>query len=124
MQNYSNTGIEHDSYKAPWNQKDQKEEEFQCLCCQTLSKSSTVFTSDYTPLYEDECGDYDTSNVNWESEYHDNDHYTPIQLIALFRQCLEENLKNGIVFKTPGVTEHLIEECKGWTEDETVYTED
>jgi len=123
MQNYSNTGIEHDSYKAPWNQKDQKEEEFQCLCSQTLSKSALIFSSSYTPIAEDGVVYSDTANIDWEEEYHDNDHYTPLQLIGLFKQCLEENLKNGLVFKNPGVTQRLIEECEGWTEDETEYVE-
>jgi hypothetical protein len=66
----------------------------------------------------------DTSDTNWAEEYHDNDHYTPIQLIELFKQCLEENLKHGLVFKTPGVTKRLIEECDGWTEDETDFEQD
>lgn len=101
-----------------------KEKEFQCLCCQTLSKSVPVFTDEYTLLSSEEVPDIDTSGIAWASVYHDNDHYTPIQLITLFRQCLEENLKNGIVFKTPGVTEHLIEECEGWIEDEIEYVED
>lgn len=101
-----------------------EEKEFQCLCCQTLSKPSPVFTSDYTPLYEEECGDYDTSNVNWGNEYHDNNHYTPIQLIALFRKFLEVELKkSNIPDNRINLYKHLIEECYDWTEDETTYME-
>jgi hypothetical protein len=51
--------------------------------------------------------------------YHDNDYHTPLQLIELFKQCLEENLKNGVVFKSPRYTEDLIKECEGWEEVET-----
>ena len=123
---------------APWNQVDIPEEEFEVTCSQCLSKTASVWTNNYIPGasgvdYEpdDEGGCYastwhddpDTSDTNWAEEYHDNDHYTPIQLIELFKQCLEENLKNGLVFKTPGVTKRLIEECEGWTEDETEYVE-
>lgn len=124
---------------APFNQSDPEEKEFSVLCSQTLSKSATVLTDDYVPGgsgvdYEpDGEGGYyssvwqdpdDTSDTNWETAYHDNDHYTPLQLIALFKQFLEEYLSNGLVFKTPAYTKHLLEECDGWQEDEVEYLED
>ena len=123
---------------APYNQSDVPEKEFEITCSQSLSKTVTVTTDNYIPGasgvdYEpdDEGGccavgwqdPDDTSDTNWAEEYHDNDHYTPIQLIELFKQCLEENLKNGLVFKNPGVTQRLIEECSDWTENETEYVE-
>ena len=123
---------------APYNQLDVPEEEFEVTCSQSLSRTTTVVTNNYVPGDEgvdwetdDEghpCKSHwqdapDTSDTNWAEEYHDNDHYTPIQLIELFKQCLEENLKNGLVFKNPKVTQRLIEECKGWIENETEYVE-
>lgn len=109
--------------KAPYNEVSTPEQDFDVTISQTLSKDTIVTTDDY--VYEkdsDEGWDsYITDDTNWAEEYHNNDHYTPIQLIELFRQCLEENLKNGLVFKNPGITKHLIEECKGWVEDETEY---
>lgn len=128
-----------DTPDAPWNEPVIPEKDFEITCSQSLSRTVIVTTNNYTPGasgvdYEpdDEGGYYasgwhdpdDTSDTNWAEEYHDNDHYTPIQLIELFKQCLEENLKNGLVFKTPGVTKRLIEECDGWTEDETEYIEE
>jgi len=125
-----------DTPSAPWNEPEIPERDFEVTCSQSLSRTATVWTSNYIPGasgvdYEkdDEGGCYatpwhdapDTSDTNWAEEYHDNDHYTPIQLIELFKQCLEENLKNGLAFKTPRVTKKLIEECEGWTEDETEY---
>ena len=65
----------------------------------------------------------DTSDTNWADEYHDGGNHTPLQLLGLFKQCLEENLRNGLVFKSPGFTEGLIKECEGWVEDETVFME-
>lgn len=131
MQNYSNTGIEFDSSKAPWNQKDQKELEFQCLCSQTLSKTVPVFTNDYSLLYEEEVNNVETGNTDWAEAYHDNDHYTPVQLIALFRDTLKKqletwkNVENTSVGRAHiGRINHLIEECEDWVEDETVYQED
>lgn len=135
---YFPAGAEFDP-SAPYNEPSVPEKEFDVTCCQTLSKTVTVYTDNYTPGasgvdYEpdDEGGytavgwhdDDDTSDTNWADEYHDNDHYTPLQLIGLFKQCLEENLKNGLVFKNPSTTKSLIEECEGWTEDETEYVED
>lgn len=102
-----------------------KEKEFQCLCCQTLSKSVPVFTDEYTLLPSEEVTDIDTSGIAWASVYHDNDHYTPIQLIALFRKFLEVELKkSNIPDNRINLYKHLIEECYDWIEDEIEYTED
>ena len=124
---------------APFNQKDVPEEEFEVTCSQSLSRTATVWTSNYIPGasgvdYEtDDEGrpyatawhdDPDTSDTNWAEEYYYNDHYTPLQLIGFFKQYLEEGLKNGLVFQTPGITKRLIEECEGWREDETEYVKD
>lgn len=136
---YFPAGAYNDS-SAPWNQSDPEEKEFSVLCSQTLSKSATVLTDDYTPGdsgvdYEpDGEGGYysstwqdpdDTSDTNWEAAYHDNDHYTPIQLISLFRKHLEEELNNSNIPQNRiNKYKHLIEECGGWQEDEVEYLED
>ena len=131
---------------APFNQSDPENKEFSVLCSQTRSKSTTVLTNDYAPGgsgvdYEpdDEGGYYgsawqdpdDTSDTNWEAAYHDNDHYTPIQLINLFKESLKRHLETvkelddcevgKVVIKR---IEHLISECEGWQEDEVEYLED
>lgn len=128
-----------DTPDAPWNQEEVPEEEFEVTCSQCLSKTVTVITNNYIPGasgvdYEpdDEGGYYavgwhddnDTSDTNWEEEYHDNDYHTPKQLIELFGQYLQEQLSKGIVFKSPAFTEHLIEECKGWEDDDTEYIQE
>lgn len=123
---------------APFNEVEVPEKDFEVTCSQSLSKTVIVATNNYTPgasgcdCEPDGEGGYyvcevqdpaDTSNTNWADEYHNNDHYTPAQLLMLFKECLEENLKNGLVFKTPRVTKHLIEECDGWIKDETEFIE-
>lgn len=123
---------------APYNQPEIPEEDFEITCSQSLSKTVTVTTNNYIPGafgvdYErdDEGGtiaipyheDPDTTDTNWADEYHDGGNHTPLQLLELFKQCLEENLKNGLVFKSPRFTEDLIKECEGWCEDETEYIE-
>lgn len=134
-----------DTLEAPWNQPEIPEEEFEVTCSQSLSKTTSVRTSNYIPGasgvdYEpdDEGGyvtsawhdDPDTSDTNWAEEYHDNDHYTPIQLIGLYKETLKEQLKSWedmdeIASAKAQIRriEHLIEECEGWIEDETEYTE-
>lgn len=119
---------------APYNQEDIPEKEFDVTCCQTLSKTVSVLTCNYIPgasgvdyEYDGDGGcsaigwqdSDDTSNINWEEEYHDNDYHTPLQLIELFGKVLEDNLSLGIVFKNSRFTKKLIDECKNWSEDET-----
>ena len=123
---------------TPWNEPIVPEEEFEVTCSQSLSKTVKVTTNNYIPGasgvdYEsdDEGGCCavpwhdapDTSDTNWADEYHDNDYHTPAQLLELFKQCLEENMKHGLVFKTPKFTNNLIKECEGWIEDETEFIE-
>lgn len=127
-----------DNESAPWNQSDPEEKEFSVLCSQSLSKTVTVTTCNYIPGdsgvdYEpdDEGGYYadqwhdpdDTSDTDWDEEYHDNDHYTPLQLIELFKQHLENELAKTEDVKDSRRIKHLIEECSDWTEDETEYLE-
>jgi len=70
----------------------------------------------------------DTSDTNWEAAY-DKDHYTPLQLIDLFRRSLLKEL-NSIIskpnqdLKRKKYLETLISECSDWTEDETEVMEE
>lgn len=123
MQQYDNTGIEHDSFKAPWRQKDQEPREFGCLCSQTLSKVVPVFSNGYTLIPEDGIVDVETSTIDWKEEYHENDHYTPIQLLELFQKLLRNQLGEDNFNKSRAYLQHLIEECELWCEDETEFME-
>ena len=131
-------GAEHDP-NAPYNQEEVPEKEFDVTCSQSLSKTVTVWTNNYIPGasgvdYEpdDEGGYYasgwhdpdDTSDTNWGDEYHDNDHYTPLQLIELFKNHLENELSNSeLPNNRINKYKHLIEECSNWVEDDTEYAE-
>jgi len=132
-------GVSDNTIGAPWNQSDPEEKEFSIVCSQSLSKTVSVFTSNYIPGasgvdYEsdDEGGccavgwhdPDDTSDTDWDEEYHDNDHYTPLQLISLFKQHLENELARMGNTKDSRRIKHLIEECSDWNEDETEYAED
>ena len=116
---------------APWNEVEIPQREFNVTCSQSLSKTVSVLTDNYTPCvdegFEDGVGWHDewadTSDTCWRDEYHDNDYHTPDQLISLFKQFLEEQKAKGVFFKSEMYTDWLIEECSGWTEDETEYIE-
>ena len=124
---------------APYNERDIPEQEFNVLCSQTLSKSALVLTNNYIPGesgvdYEtdDEGHTYasswqdpdDTSDTNWAEEWHENDHYTPLQLIEMFKQYLENDLNRFEDTKDSKRLKHLIEERSGWIEDESDFMED
>ena len=111
---------------APWNQSDPEEKEFEVTVSQTLSKSTTVTTSDYIPggyFLETEwdidgyhtitCHEPDdTSDTDWKKAYN-NEHYTPLGLIQEFKEMLE---KNTPIPETR--RKHLIDECMNWIEDD------
>ena len=111
---------------APWNQSDPEEKEFEVTVSQTLSKSTTVTTSDYIPggyfpetdwdidgYHTITCHEPDdTSDTNWRSAYN-NEHYTPLGLIQEFKEMLE---KNTPIPETR--RKYLIDECMNWIEDD------
>ena len=132
-------GLSDSTPGCPWSEPEIPEKEFDVTCSQSLSKTVTVITNNYIPGasgvdYEpDDEGGYcavgwhdpdDTSDTNWADEYHDNEHYTPLQLIELFKKHLENELIRMGEVKNERWIKHLIEECSDWTEDDTEYVED
>jgi len=129
-------GVSDNTIGAPWNEDSVPEKEFDIVCSQTLSKSVTVWTDNYVPGasgcdYEPDgeggycaCGwhdDDDTSDTNWADEYHENDYHTPLQLIEILGKVLKAAQLQGRYYLSENYTKSLIEECKGWTDDETEY---
>jgi len=131
-------GLSDSTPGCPWSEPEIPEKEFDVTCCQTLSKTVTVVTNNYIPGASGVDYEYDpegsvavgwhdpddTSDTNWADEYHDNEHYTPLQLIELFKKHLENELIRMGEVKNERWIKHLIEECSDWTEDETEYVED
>lgn len=128
---YYPPGAEFNS-NAPWNYKEPKPMDFNISISQSLSKSLKVSTSDYEPIIEKEMDDMggfayetaDTSNTDWKTVYENNRHETPMRLIEILKEMLLMYKKQGLVFGSPEYTEHLIEECNNWTDDETEFVED
>jgi hypothetical protein len=117
---YYPPGAEFDP-RAPWNQYENPEEEFEVTISQSLSKNTTVFTSDYSlEIDYDEDGGYrniDTTETKWKDVYED-EYHTPEQLIRLFKTFLKENMDKGIIFRSKVFMNSLIEECDGWCVDD------
>ncbi len=131
-----------DNEMAPWNEPTVPDKDFEITCSQSLSKTVTVTTNNYIPGasgvdYEpdDEGGccavgwqdPDDTSDTNWAEEYHDNDYHTPLQLIGLFAKYLKEEIEHSSIdtpIRNPKAMQKLLEECEGWSDDETEYIEE
>lgn len=111
---------------APFNEEVIPDREFDVICSQTLSKSMTVTTNNYQPEFDEEDGRTyaNTEDTDWSEAFANSGGYTPLELIQLFGQILESFFKCGIVFKTPKYTQDLINECKGWQNDDTEIMEE
>ena len=114
---------------APYNQVEVPERDFDVLISQTLSKSTTVTTSDYIPVSEREedfCNYYsDTSNTNWKEAYNESGNYTPLELIEEFKKFLEKHRPDPIIdMKEYKRYTFLIKECEGWVEDDIEVMEE
>lgn len=98
---------------APWNQKRPSLHIYPVTASQTLSKSLDLKIAEDIP-----------SDIVWKEEYHDNEHYTPLQLIEMFKRYLEQNiLRYGDAINKKWY-QHLVKECSGWVEDDYEIIED
>ena len=136
-----------DTPDAPWNQEEVPEKEFEIQVSQTLVKTCDVITDKYIPGpsgvdydSDDEGGCVaigwnepdDTSDVDWEKEFSENWHYTPLELINKFKEHLErewdaikdvEDAKDAETRRKKREIKHLIDECEGWENDDTEFEE-
>lgn len=108
-----------DTPDAPWNQVDPEEKEFDVAVCQVLSKDTTITSTHYDVEKDDECPDViTTDNIKWKWEY-SRQHYTPLELIELFKEYLQKDLVRFGDTIDKGRYKYLIEECSNWEEDDT-----
>ena len=127
---YYPPGAEHDA-SAPYNEHHNEEREVMVTISSSLSKNTSVFTSDYDM---EEWEDYDTDdeggyihyggteynydNVDFKHEYNEQ-HLTPAELISEFQAFLMENMPDKKEdARKYHKYKHLINECDGWIEDE------
>lgn len=107
---------------APYNEPLVPDLDFDLTVSQSLSKNVTICTDRYNVD--------DLNETEW-SEIYSEEHYTPLQLIQMYKEKLKEQLESWegmedlfVGKKQIQRIEHLIEECKGWTDDETEYVID
>ena len=81
---------------------------FDVSAYQTLSRELELETD----KYEWDGENYDLSEVNWDITMLNQRHYTPLDLIRMFRKYLENDKGNH---------KHIIDECLAWEECETWY---
>lgn len=111
--------------RAPFNQEEPEVEEFEVTMSSSLSKTMLVKTIDYI---RDSDGDVDTYGTDWHSVATENECLSPIELIEAFKQVLKESIAtdeeevyitgNTNLLKRINYNKYLLEQCKGWTEDE------
>ena len=105
---------------APFNEAEVPEKDFDVLVSQTLSKSASVTTKDYIPEFEDGILYADTSETDWDEVYR-KEHYTPLELIELFKEHLRKELEDtSLTEREKYRIRNLIAECMGWLEDELI----
>ena len=130
---YYPPGAEFDP-SAPYNEPVIPELDFDVTCTQTLTKTVTVYTSNYAEDVDEERDEeghmcrtsyYDTSDTNWEEEYHNKDYHTPFQLIELFGRYLKDEIEHsGGISRQESYLKSLLKECNGWIEVETEFVND
>lgn len=132
---YYPPGAEFDP-NAPYNQVENPEEEFNVTIVETLSKNVTIVTTNYNLEVDcDEDGCYrncDTSDTSWKDEYKTQG-CTAIETIIAVKTYLEEvrleDLKDLSLCRELTISEKkelkvvkdLIEQCKGWEQEEIEF---
>ncbi len=95
-----------------------KEREFGVICDQSLCKSSSIFTENYTVDRDEDNYPYcDTSDIDFLEEY-TRQHMTPLNLIDILKTILKEH---------PNLIPNqnwLIKECEDWEDIETTVIEE
>lgn len=113
-------GVSDRTPDAPWNWPENDPEPFDAEIQQTLHKVVEVYTAQYIAEGDDEgYVDYDLSEVDWPNEYSNDGHYTPLELINMYKKELETKLELTESKAEQRKYKHLIEECSNWEEVET-----
>lgn len=110
---------------APYNQVEVPERDFDVFISQTLSRDTTICTSDYMPEYDEEDGHTyaDTSETDWKKAYEDVA-MTPLDIIVAAEKIAKALIEEGKTRVGGVYLKSLVEECEGWNEDELEVMEE
>lgn len=109
----------YDDPRAPYNEIEIPEKDFEVTISQELYKEGVcVTTDDYLLEYCHEDGHTytDTSETDWKSAYNE-EHYTALELIDKLMHICNEELSFGKLVTDFDLVK-LLDECKGWKENE------
>lgn len=111
-------GAYNDPY-APYNEVEVPEKEFEVAVSQTLSKSTSIWTNQYQPEYDEETGhtDADTTYTDWKKAYKDVA-MTPLEIIQNCGKIAKALLEEGKTRFAGIYLKDLVEECDDWQEDD------
>lgn len=120
---YLPLGATHDP-RAPYNQCDPKPIERDVIATFTLSTSKPTSTTHYYCEGDKYEGYYEvTDDTDWSEEFKEQ-HYTPFQLIEMYKKELEEKKKYMSNLYEIHKIEHIIKECENWDEEKVEIYED
>lgn len=121
---YYPPGAEFDP-NAPYNEVEVPERKFDVCISQSLSKSTSIYTQDYQPEYDEETGytDADTTNTDWKKAYQ-NVAMTPLDIINAAGKLAKAFLEEGKTRVEGIYLKSLVEECKDWSNDELEVIEE
>lgn len=110
---------------APFNEVEVPEREFDVCISQSLSKSTSIYTQDYQPEYDEEDGHTyaNTMDTDWKKAYQDVA-MTPLDIINAASEIAEALLKEGKTRVGGVYLKSLVEECKDWINDELEVMEE
>jgi hypothetical protein len=109
-------GAEHDP-NAPWNQCDPKPIERDVVAVFSLSTCKTTETTNYYCEGDKYEGYFEVlDDVDWSEEFK-NQHYSPLELIDMYKKELEEKKKSMTNLYEIHKIEHIISECENWDEE-------
>lgn len=108
-----------DTPNAAWNLELIPTLDFELSVSQTLSKTVDTRSNNYAYDYDAESKSkvINSEETDWKELYKE-DHYTPLDLIRIFKMHLQEELYRMGNTIDKSMYKHLIEECSNWVEDE------
>ena len=111
-----------DTPDAPWNQCDPKEIERDVIAVYSLSTSQPTTTTDYYCEGDDYEGYYEfTDDTDWSKEFREQ-HYSPLELIEMYKKELIEKKKFLSNLYEIHEIERIIKECENWEQvEEDIY---
>ena len=110
---------------APFNEVEIPEREFDVCISSSLSKSTSIYTQDYQPEYDEEDGHTyaNTMDTDWKKAYQDVA-MTPLDIIANAEKIAKALLEEGKTRFAGVYLKSFVEECADWNEDELEVIEE